>query len=547
MFYTHITSFARNLTVKGTKFSTISDCIKVAIETMCLIKPLNLAGVLFMPFVSAGLNNHVNHLLTKETDNIIMCMIFKGVMDYLSYIIQSNISYGQIRILCDSLMLRLHMAKIKCGASLPGINQKHHKDLVDDSSKLRDFTFLLPMLWSSLVNFSITIYMMETQSEYPIRILFSLFCIFMLCIITYLTDPTVYEKTKPSPTSIVKFDDANFVRMKMSLGCNMDTEFDEKKRKKIDAQQNIQKYVILMINLIITFISLSTKNIGQLHAFGNISWMIGCLADNIKSFQYYTYMREFIDYCKCLESHHLVCDENKIPVGKINEVSFVNASFGYYSDDLMKKPTKIEKITDLTYTFNKEVLYYLEAPNGFGKSTMLKMFTHNLFSGDVFFGTTNRKNLSFEDISSSVFHIVQATEYTPKFSKEEIDSCKGRDTWLERQLGLENLFGKDTVEMSGGEKKRILVYMVLTSKSPIILLDEILSELSVEETPLVPEGGGWLTRIIKTLANWKGRQNKIMILVGHGLLEIIPIKAKLPIVKLKIDNTNTKSVLYVRH
>jgi ABC-type cobalamin/Fe3+-siderophores transport system ATPase subunit len=177
----------------------------------------------------------------------------------------------------------------------------------------------------------------------------------------------------------------------------------------------------------------------------------------------------------------------------------------------------------------------LEAPNGIGKSTLLRMFTSNLFAGDVYFGSTNRNNLSFEDVISNVFHIVQASEYTPKFSKEEIMACKGRDEWLEERLGLKELFDKDTVEMSGGQKKRMFIYIVLTSKSSILLLDEILSELSTEDTPDVPEGGGWLSRVINTLAEYNNH-NKIIIMVGHGLLELIPKKEH--IINLKLENNN---------
>jgi len=256
-------------------------------------------------------------------------------------------------------------------------------------------------------------------------------------------------------------------------------------------------------------------------------------------------MNEFISFCKCLESHQLDCEHTTVPLGQIDKVSFVDASFGYYSDDLMKNPDKIQKITNLSYTFKRGCFYYLEAPNGIGKSTIMRMFTSNLFDGDVYFGSTNRKNLSFEDICTSVFHIVQASEYTPKFSKEEINAAKGKDAWLEERLGLTELFEKDTVEMSGGQKKRMFIYIVLTSKAPIVLLDEILSELSTEDTPDVPEGGGWLNRVINTLSNWKGCKNKIMILVGHGILELIPKKPH--IVKLKLENTNSKTILSTRH
>lgn len=521
------------------------SCFKVVIETLRLFPLLILTGLLFIPFISAWLNIHVNQLLQKDTDSIVKCLLFKALFNYITWIVQQDVLFKKARVMNDKLIVRLHLSKLHCGASIPGVNQKHHKDLTDDSSKLRDFLFVIPLLWSTIVNFGLNIYMMETTSEYPIRILYTLLCISLCCLVTWLTDSSVYERTKPSATSITKFCDTLFVKMKMSMGCELDKDFEKNKRNKMDKQQNNQKYVIMFLNMVTTYISLTNKNIGQLHAFGNISWMIGCLSDNLKSLQYYTYMTEFISFLNCMKTHKLDCDVTTVPIGRISEVSFVNASFGYYSDDLMKNPTRIQKIINLTYTFKQGIMYYLEAPNGIGKSTILRMFLSNLFSGEVFFGAINRKNLSFTDIYSSIFHIVQASEYTPKFSKEEVHDCKGRDEWLENQLGLTELFDKDTVEMSGGQKKRMILYILMTSSAPILLLDEILSELSTENIPEVSEGGGWLTRVINTIVNWPNREQKIIILVGHGLRNLIPNNDT--IVQLRMNNTESRTTLSIHN
>ena len=523
--------------------NSIMLCVKTSVDTLLLFSPMRLLGLLIIPFISSFLNVHVNHLLQTDTDNIILCMCFKTIYDYVTSFVQSSLFYKQVRLMDSQLHLRLNMAKIKCGVSLPGINQKQYKDLMHDQSKLRDFLFVLPMIWSTIVNFGISVYKMETSDVYPIRIMFSLFCVFMCGIITYLTDPTVYEKAKPNPKSVIRFTDSQYVRLKLSMGCILDPEFEEKKREKIDAQQDIQKYAILIINFIVTYISLVGKSLGQLHSFGNISWMIGCLADNIKSLQYHSYMKEFIQFTKCLESHRIELDGSAM-IDKIDKVEFVNASYGYY-DDLMKNPyVKTQKITNFTYTYRLGYMYYIEGVNGLGKTTGLRMFTDNLFSGDVYFGNINRRHLSFDDICQSVFFMAQASEYTPQFSKEEIESYKGRDVWLEERLGLEKLF-KDTVELSGGQKKRMSFYLALTSeKAKVLLLDETLSELSTEETPDVPEGGGWLQRIINTLVEWPGRKDKIIVLVGHGLLDLIPKKHG--VVKLKMTNSDNKTILNTR-
>ncbi len=496
-------------------------------------------GLILMPIVASYMNIQINKLFAQTDVDIMMCIIYKLLFDYINIIVINNVTYRQIRIMSETLKLRLEMAKVQCGVPIPGINQKQFKDLMLDTSKLRDFLFIIPMLWNSFVSFTISIYFMDDYNGYPIRFIFIFFCISMVCLLAYLTDEKLYENTKPGAKSITKFDDSSYVKTKLAMGCSLDTEFEINKTKKIEVQQNKQKYVVLITNLIITFISLVNKNISQIHYFSNISWMLGCLADNLKSFKYYSYYDEFINLMECLESHKLY-NTNIVPIGLIDTVDFMNASFGYYED--LYQSNKTQKIFNLTYTFHRNKFYYLEAPNGIGKSTLLRMFTSNLFSGDVYFGAINRKNLAFKDIMSSVFHIVQASEYTPQFTREEIMDYKGRDEWLEERLGLKELLnskGKDTVEMSGGQKKRMFIYIVLTSNASILLLDEILSELSTEETPDVPEGGGWLSRVINTLAEYNNH-NKIIIMVGHGLLDLIPKKEH--IINLKLENNNIHNI-----
>ena len=530
--------------INNTKILLTSSysCLYMIYKSLILLDIIPRIGFIVIPIISSLMNIHINSLLTKSEVDIIICLIYKLIYDYINIIVINKVTYRQINIMSQTLKLKLEMATVHCGSPIPGINQKQLKDLMLDTSKLRDFLFIIPIFWNSFVSFTISIYFMDNYNGYPIRFMFIIFCIIMISLLSYLTDLSLYEKTKTNSKSITKFDDSSYVKTKLSMGCKLDTDFEINKTKLIEVQQNKQKYVVLITNLIITFISLVNKNIGQIHSFSSISWMLGCLADNLKSLKYYTYYEEFTNLIECFERHKLY-NKTCVPIGLIDSVKFVNASFGYYDDLYQSNMT--QKIFNLNYQFHCNKFYYLEAPNGIGKSTLLRMFTSNLFSGDIYFGSINRKNLAFEDVISNVFHIVQASEYTPKFSKDEIMACKGRNKWLEERLGLKDLFDKDTVEMSGGQKKRMFIYIVLTSKASILLLDEILSELSTEDTPDVPEGGGWLSRVINTLAEYKNH-NKIIIMVGHGLLELIPKKKHIINLKLKNNNHNNDTELIQR-
>lgn len=524
-------------------------CLKTCLQILKLFPIHILIGIIIIPIISAYLNLYVHYLLEEEKNNIFKCICFITVFDIISNIIQNNLLYQQVGHLSEILRLRIYSANLYCSVPLPGKNQKQYKDLLDDHYKVRDFIFIVPLIWSSIVRFGISIRNMKTNSTYPIRMFFTIFCIGMCGLLTNFTDQSLYEKAKPNPSTIINLTDSRNVKIKVSLGGSIDKNYFIRKRLQIESQDNWQKYIILFVNLVFSYISIKSENISQYHAFTNISWLIAHLADNIKSLKYYTFIQEFIMFCECLESYQIKgisidkIDSDDI-IKSIRSVTFKNTTFGYYTPDLTNNPEYIKKIINFSYQFNQGIFYYLEAPNGIGKSTLLKMFVSELMEGDIYFNSTNRNKLSWDFINRMVYHMVQASEYTPTFTKEEINISKGKDPWLENKLGLNELFDKSSVEMSGGQKKRMFLYMCLVSSAQIILLDEILSELSTEPTNEVPEGGGWLTRVINTLVKWKGLEQKIIILVGHGLIDLIPNNNN--ITKLKLFNNENQTLLDLR-
>jgi ABC-type iron transport system FetAB ATPase subunit len=349
----------------------------------------------------------------------------------------------------------------------------------------------------------------------------------------YLTDHTLYEMTPPDPDKIRDLDDPDLQYLQLSLDAEMDLDFETSKQKKIDKQQRNQQYIIMLINIVASHIALSSGRAEQVFTFVSISWMIGCLADNIKSLQYYEYIGEFIDTCRKLEYHRLRC--GGITEIHRGDVRIVGASYGR-SPNLLDGDLQQLVIRNLTYCFRLGATYFLESPNGIGKSTLLEMFTRNLTNGEMFFGSTNKENLSFDTIRKTVCHLIQSSKNPQHLTKEEVDKARGKDPWLEDRLNLGNLFGRSTADMSGGEGKRMLLYIVLTCDAWILLLDETLDALDCEPAEGAPEG--WLQRTINTIVEWNIRDiknNKLIILIGHGLLDKIPNNHN--VTKLKMEHT----------
>jgi len=530
------------------RYKVIIEIIEVIFMVLKIKSFWDNVFFLVLPFVNAILNIYVNNMIlnlaqsNKMVNNdVIKNIIIKCIYDYISSILLHKLIFNKIGTLRHELILKLNISKVKCSVPIPGNDQKKFKDMHEDNYKLAEFLVAIQLLWVCIISFVISIANIKNINGIPIQLIFIILCFSIFCIMVYMTDSSVYEKTKPNATTITSFDDSDLVKLKLATGCKIDVLHEQIKRNKQSRQYEIQQYFICIINFSITFISFYTNNISMIYTFGNIIWMLGTLADNIKSLYYRDYIKDFLTLCSDFEKHsYNSSNDPKDNIENFNSIAFENASFGYYNHSLTLNDYVV-KIINLSYRFKCGNLYYLEAPNGIGKSTLLKMFTSKLYSGNMYFDHINRNNVSFEDLYKQIFHIVQASEYTPKFTLEEVQSFKGRDLWLEERLKLGELLNKDSVEISGGQKKRVYIYMALTSPCKVLLLDEILSELSTEDTPDVPEGGGWLLRVLNTIIEWEGIKSKIIILVGHGLLKLIPERNNIH--KIKIINKNYNTII----
>ena len=117
------------------------SCLYMIYKSLILLDNIPLIGFILIPIISSLMNIHINSLLTKSDVDIIICLIYKLIYDYINIIVINKVTYRQINIMSQTLKLKLEMATVHCGSPIPGINQKQLKDLMLDTSKLRDFLF----------------------------------------------------------------------------------------------------------------------------------------------------------------------------------------------------------------------------------------------------------------------------------------------------------------------------------------------------------------------------------------------------------------------
>jgi ABC-type cobalamin/Fe3+-siderophores transport system ATPase subunit len=514
-----------------------SDCMKTIIKVLRLYPTYQLIGTICIPILSVCMNKVLSNLLDapETAREFWLCVSIKLIADVLSILLQQELLWQSARNMKNNLQERLEQANIYCGIPLPGQVEIAIQDLLDDSSKLQDFLMVIPIIWTTIVSFGLMMLLQESHSAYPLKSTQFV----SICTLTYLmtknVDHTVYERIKPMPRSIVHFRNRMSVWFKLSIGCSMLCDFEKLRMNRMNKQHRFQRVVIIALNLITTVIALLNNDIKMINSFGNISWLLGCLSDNIKSLQYYTYMDTLFSTLILLEKNKLMTGSKTLESDLIDTVVFQNAQFGYFVDDAL---TKMDiKIKNFSMMFQKGIVYYLEAENGIGKSTLLKMFSSNLSSGNIWFGSVNRTALTFDCQRRSVIHYVQSSEYTPNLTREEMEPYRSKDADLENILGLDEIWGKGMSEISGGMKKRFMIYMALISSAPIVLLDETLTELSSQSE--LGRDNGWLGVVLKTLISCEKSKNKIIFLIGHDLLHRIPSE----VIKLRMQQTEDKTSL----
>jgi len=495
-------------------------------------------GILCVPIMSVCMNKWFTRLLDtpKTQREFWLCILIKLIMDVLSIVLQQELLWHSTRQMKKTLLERLEQANIRCGVPLPGKLATTIRELHDDNSKLQDFLFVLPIVWATIVSFGINIMMIEPHPVYPLRSTQLVSILSLTYFMIKTVDQTLYEKTKPDPTAIIQFKDKMYVWFKLSLGCSMIIDHEQQKSNRMNQQQRIQRVVVVILNLIITIISLLNNDIKMIQSFGSITWMLACMADHVKSLQYYTYMDKLFSTINILEKNRLICGWEAQTLNVIDYVIFKNAYFGYYVDDDLTQMNLIVK--NLSIIFQTGVVYYLEAENGIGKSTILKMFSSNLHSGEIRYGSKNRNELTFENQRRSIIHYVQSSEYTPNLTLEEMQTYRNKDIELENALGLQDIWEKGMSELSGGMKKRFMIFLALISAAPIVLLDETLAELSTQ-SETAHEDGGWLGTVLKTLVECENSKKKIIVLIGHDLLHRIPSQ----VIKLNLKQTAEKTTL----
>lgn len=288
----------------------------------------------------------------------------------------------------------------------------------------------------------------------------------------------------------------------------------------ITMAQDISEAVfnIFTIYLFYIFVKNGTSTIGAYMAFipikeaitGTINGFIK-LKINKKSFEVaYNQINEIITIEQYLKSN--TTENFNTQISYIENINFSNLDFTY--------PTS-EKQYKLNYKFEKNNCYLILGKNGIGKSTMIKLLS-GILPCDNNKILINNSPLKLNNEQFNCDKISILPQNIKMFEKSIIDLIINEDIIINKQIStkfnVNNIISSiidssfdsmsnniDISQLSGGEKKKILLSLIFSSNTDLIILDEPFAELDNNAKQVLVE-------LINTYI-----KNKIIIIITHEI------------------------------
>lgn len=197
------------------------------------------------------------------------------------------------------------------------------------------------------------------------------------------------------------------------------------------------------------------------------------------------------------------------------DIIYEQVSFSYKTDEFLLK--------DISFNVPQGTLTALVGPSGSGKTTvtnLLLRFWDNK-SGVIKIGDGDIRDIDYDDLLSNISIVMQNVVIfadsiyeniklgNKKASREQVIEAAKKAQIHDFVMGLPNGYetrvGENGVGLSGGQKQRISIARAFVKNAPIVVLDEITSNVdSINETKI--------QRAISALA-----KNRTVIMIAHHL------------------------------
>lgn len=191
--------------------------------------------------------------------------------------------------------------------------------------------------------------------------------------------------------------------------------------------------------------------------------------------------------------------------------------------------SKTEILNDVSFSLKPHTITVIIGKNGSGKSTLLSCLTgESKYKGTIHYDDKNLALMSEKQRATLISLLPQSLPAVPvtvenlvamgrtpyiDFGRRLSDKDKEQIEKAIRDVGIENIRYKKLTEISGGERQKAYVAMVLSQNTRIIALDEPTTYMDMQ----------FQKELVSLLTSLKEKHKKTLIVVMHDLSKAVEI------------------------
>lgn len=194
----------------------------------------------------------------------------------------------------------------------------------------------------------------------------------------------------------------------------------------------------------------------------------------------------------------------------INKINFNNVN-------LIIEDKKV--LDNINFEINKQDKIFVKGKSGTGKSSIIKLLLkyYKPTSGKILLDNINYENIDLKFIRENITYVSQ-NEYlftdtiynnlnivceSKTKIKKAINTCLLNETFTRNNIDENYLLVEDAINISGGERKKILIARALLKARNILILDETFNEIDIDTE----------RKILKNIFN--NYKNLTVVLISH--------------------------------
>ena len=171
------------------------------------------------------------------------------------------------------------------------------------------------------------------------------------------------------------------------------------------------------------------------------------------------------------------------------DIEFNCIKYSYANDE--------QTINNVSFKIKEKTENTIKGPSGIGKSTLMKMLVRNIddYKGQITINGINIKDYSLNTIRNNILYVSQRekilsdtiknnitleNDITPEELNEIINITHLEEILNNKYMRLDTILYDEGINLSGGEKQRIILARSLAKKPKILILDESLSEVDIK-------------------------------------------------------------------